>query len=225
MEKYLGLLSSTALFDGIEQENISSMLGCLSARKLSFRRGESLFMEGDRAGFVGLVLEGEVQILRDDFYGKTSLMDVAGVGQLFAEVFACTGAETMPVSAYARTDCTVLTMDCRRIMTLCSNSCVFHNQIIKNLLKAVAEKTLGLSRKIRIMSQRSTKEKLLAYLSEQAKLCGSASFDISLDRQSLADYLGVERSAMSAELGKLRKEGLLECSGRHFRLLTEREEA
>ena len=221
MEKYLALLGSTALFKGIDREDISSMLSCLSARKLAFRRGEALFMEGDKAGFIGLVLEGEVQILRDDFYGKTSLMDIARPGELFAEVFACSGVPAMPVSGYARSDCVVLLMDCRRIMTLCSNSCAFHNLIIKNLLQAVAEKTLTLSRKIRIMSQRSTREKLLAYLSEQAKLKGSASFDIPLDRQSLADYLGVERSAMSTELGKLRKDGVLECSGRHFTLFSE----
>lgn len=219
MKKYLALLGSSSLFEGIAEADISSMLACLSARKLSFGRGEALFVEGDAAGFVGLVLEGEVQIVRHDFYGGRSLMDLARPGELFAEVFACAGVETMPVSAYARTESTVLMMDCRKILTLCSNSCHFHNQLVKNLLRVVAEKTISLSRKIRHMSRRTTKEKLLDYLSEQAKLRGSAEFEIPLDRQALADYLGVERSAMSAEIGKLKKDGVLDCRGAWFRLL------
>lgn len=218
MEKYLELLASSALFEGISPEEILSMLGCLNARRLSFGRGEAVFLEGDAAGFVGLVLEGEVQIVRHDFYGGRSLIEAARPGELFAEVFACADVDTMPVSAYARSDSAVLMLDCRRLLTLCSNSCVFHNRLVKNLLRVVAEKTLALSRKIRHMSRKTTREKLLDYLSEQARLARSACFEIPFDRQELADYLGVERSAMCAEIGKLKKAGLLDCRGSYFSL-------
>ena len=134
----------------------------------------------------------------------------------FAEAFACAAIPTMPVSAFAKTDSTVLVMDHRKILTVCSNSCRFHNLLIKNLLQVVAQKNLALSSKIRLMSQKTTREKLLAYLLDQAKINGCTEFTIPLDRQALADYLGVERSAMSTELGKLKKQGIIDFKGSHF---------
>ena len=110
-------------------------------------------------------------------------------------------------------------IDCRRITTSCTNACGFHNAMIYNLLQAVAKKNLEFHQKLAITAKRTTREKLMAYLLSQAKGAGSREFTISYDRQALADYLGVERSAMSAELSKLQKEGVLETTRSHFRLL------
>ena len=219
MKKYFDLLTATPLFAGISREDLSLLLVCLQARTVTALKGEPVFLEGDAAGFVGLVLEGSVQIVLDDYYGSRSVLHHAGPGDIFAETYACANATVMPVSGYAVRDTKVMLLGCQKMLTVCSGACRFHNQLVKNLLQVMAQKNLSLSRKIQFMSRKTTKEKLMAYLLEQAKRADSPEFTIPFDRQALADYLGVERSAMSAELGKLRKEGVLECKGSRFRLL------
>ena len=219
MKKYFSLLSQTLLFTGIQEQELESMLGCLQARVVSVKKGDPLFLEGDKAGFIGVVLSGCIHIFQEDFYGNRSLLAQAEEGDIFAEAFACADVEEMPVSAYSPKDSTVMLLSCRKMLTVCSNSCGFHNRLVKNLLQVVAQKNLSLNRKIGFMSQKTTREKLMAYLLDQAKTNGSPEFTIPLDRQTLADFLGVERSAMSAELGKLRKDGVLECKGAQFKLL------
>lgn len=219
MEKYFKILTATPLFAGIEPQELGNMLSCLSAKVSAFAKGEPVFLEGDTAGFVGLVLEGSVQIVRDDFYGNRSVLTHADTGDIFAEAYACAGVAAMPVSGYAMQDSKVMLLDCRKMLTVCTNACGFHNRLVKNLLGLTAQKNLKLTAKIQFMSQKTTRDKLMAYLSQQAKEHHSPSFTIPFDRQALADYLGVERSAMSAELSKLRKDGILECKGSSFRLL------
>ena len=224
MEKYFDLLTATPLFAGINAEELSAMLGCMDAKVTAVRKGDPVFLEGDPAGFVGVVLSGSVQILRDDFYGNRTLLAVAEQGDIFAEAYACANVDTMPISGYAAKDSQVMLLSCKKMLTVCTNSCRFHNQLVKNLLQVVAQKNLTLSQKIQFMSQKTTRDKLMAFLLEQAKRAGSPEFTIAFDRQALADFLGVERSAMSAELGKLRKAGILESKGSRFRLLRDPED-
>lgn len=218
MEKYFDLLLTTPLFSGIAKEELNSMLHCLSPKLLTVPKGEPVFLEGDDAGFVGLVLEGCVQVVRDDFYGNRSVLAHAEQGDIFAEAFACANVAHMPVSGFAIKNSKVLLLSCQKMLTVCSSACMFHNQVVKNLLKVVAQKNLGLSNKIQFMSQKTTKEKLMAYLLDQAKKAGNTEFTIPFDRQALADYLSVERSAMSTELNKLKKSGILDCKGSWFRI-------
>lgn len=218
MEKYFDIILQNALFTGISQESLRSLMSCLGAKTIDFAKGDPVFLEGDPAGFIGLVLEGAVQIVRDDFYGNRSLLMVAQQGDTFAEAFACANVETMPLSGFALQNSKILWLECKRMLTVCTNACGFHNQLVKNLLQEVAQKSLLLSRKVQFMSQKTTKEKLMAYLADQAKQKNAVEFTIPLDRQALADFLGVERSAMSAELSKLRKEGVLDSKGSWFHL-------
>ena len=224
MEKYFDLLLNTPLFDRIDREELSSLLGCLQAKLITAEKGEPLFLEGDAAGFIGIVLEGAVQIVRDDYYGTRSVLSHAEPGQLYGEAYACSNLETMPVSGYALKSCKIMLLSCRKMLTVCSNACRFHNQLVKNLLQVVAVKNVELSQKIQFMSQKTTREKLLSYLSAQAVRAGAPEFDIPMDRQQLADFLGVERSAMSATLSRLRDEGVLEFHKSHFRLLRQEED-
>lgn len=219
MEKYFSIILKNPLFAGISTESLRSLMGCLAARTQTYPKGATVFMEGDPAGFIGFVLEGAVQLVRDDFYGNRSLLMVAEEGETFAESFACANVQTMPLSGLAVQDCTVMWLECRRMLSVCSNACGFHNTLVKNLLQEVAQKNLLLNQKVQVMSQKTTKEKLMAYLQNQAKRKNATEFTIPLDRQALADYLGVERSAMSAELSKLRKDGVLDSKGSWFRLL------
>lgn len=218
MEEIFEILSQCLLFSGISREDLSGMLQCLGARSVSYEKGRTVFLEGDPALWVGVVLTGEVQILREDLDGNRSILAAAGPGQLFGEVFACAQLDRLPVTVIASADSRILQLACRRIIETCSQSCIFHSQLIHNLLKIVARKNLMLNQKIDFISRRTTREKLMAYLTAQAKAADSRIFSIPYNRQELADYLGVERSAMSAELGKLKKEGTIDFHRNHFTL-------
>ena len=220
MEEYFDILSQCPLFSGISRQEMGLMLNCLGGKITCIAKGKPVFLEGNPALFVGVVLSGTVQIVRDDYYGNRSVLTVVSPGGLFGEAFACAGVETLPVSAIALQNCAVLLLDCKRVLTGCSNACPFHSRLVRNLLQGIAQKNLMLTSKIRCMSQKTTQEKLMEFLLEQAKQHDSAEFVIPYDRQALADYLGVERSAMSAELSKLKKAGRIDCSGSRFRVLT-----
>ena len=208
--KNFELLKKCPLFQKIKEKELSAMLDCLNARTLTLAKNETIFQEGSKATYVGLVLSGSVQIVQDDFYGNRSIIAVIHPPQLFAEAFACANVELMPVSVIAERPSEIMLIDCKRILSICTNTCIFHQQLINNLLR---------QQKIEVMSQRTTRDKLMTYLLSQAKLKNNNEFTIPYDRQALADYLGVERSALSAEIGKLRKEGVLESTKSHFRLL------
>ena len=137
---------------------------------------------------------------------------------LFGESFACAGLDALPVSVVAVEECEYMRFDCRRLMTSCTNACSFHNQLIFNLLKVVAAKNLAFHQKIEITSKRTTRDKLLTYLQIQAKAAGSSRFTITYERQELADYLEVDRSGLSVEISRLRKEGVIDCHKNNFTL-------
>lgn len=221
MKKFFAVLEKCALFREIRQEDFGPLLGCFGARPRHFPRGETILGEGDPAAYVGIVLSGAVQVIRVDYYGNRSIMAKLGPAGIFAEAFACAGVPTMPVSVVAAEDTEVLLLEARRIIHSCGNACQFHNQMIYNLLKVVATKNLVCNQKIEVMSKRTTREKLLAYLLLEAKRAGKSQFAIPYDRQELADYLEVDRSGLSAEISKLRKEGVLLCRKNQFTLLQE----
>ena len=219
MEKYFAVLQDCALFENIQKEDIPGLLACLGASVREFARQQQILSEGEPARFVGILLRGSAQVVNQDIYGNRSIVSTVTPGQLFGESFACAGAQSLPVSVVAEETCEVMLIDCRRITTSCTNACGFHSAMIYNLLQAVAKKNLEFHQKLAITAKRTTREKLMAYLLSQAKRAGSREFTISYDRQALADYLGVERSAMSAELSKLQKEGVLETTRSRFKLL------
>ena len=219
MNEFNPILERCPLFEGILTKDLGAMLGCIGGRTVSVAKGQTLFREGDPATHVGLVLSGAVRMVREDFYGNRSIVAHIGPAELFGETYACAGIEALPISVVADEDSQVLLMDCRRITTSCCNACAFHNRIIFNLLKLVAVKNLVFDQKIQVTSKRTTREKLMAYLLDQAKLRGSNSFTIPFDRQELADYLEVDRSGLSAEISRLRREGILESEKNQFVLL------
>lgn len=219
VKDFFGILQQCPLFSGIELQELEAMLGCLDARSVMLDKEQPVFREGDPADFVGVVLSGAVRVLRTDFYGNQTIVGQVEPGELFGEAFSCAGESKLPVSVIATQPSRVLLLDLRRVLTLCGNACLFHSRIVRNLVQVLAQKNLQLNRKLDIASRRSTRDKLMAYLTAQAKQQKSAQFTIPFDRQALADYLGVERSAMSAELSKLQKEGLLETRKNWFKLL------
>lgn len=224
MHDFSVILRACPLFARIRPEDLEAMFACLGARNISVRRGDAIFCEGDAAREIGILLCGEAQVIRTDYFGSRSIMMQIRPGDLFGEAFACAGVEALPVSVIAAEDSEAMLIDCQRLMTSCSNACSFHSTLIFNLLKIVANKNLALHQKAAITSRKTTREKLMAYLLEQAKRAGSACFTIPFDRQELADYLEVDRSGLSAEIGKMAKEGLIECRRSEFHLLCAPEE-
>lgn len=219
MEKYYSMLSECPLFYGIEGKALKAMLKCVDGRILSYKKGERILKEGEKARDIGIVIEGKVQIERIDFFGNRSIVAVVECAGVFGESFACANVAKLPVDVVAVADSKVMLLDASRIITTCNNACAFHRQMIFNLLKDVAAKNLLFNQKIEITSKRSTRQKLMTYLMFQAGKYDSNSFEIPFDRQELADYLGVDRSGLSAEISKLRKEGVIKSEKRRFVIL------
>ncbi|MGN0614106.1 MAG: Crp/Fnr family transcriptional regulator [Porcipelethomonas sp.] len=217
MKKYLEILRNCKLFENIENENIAAMLGCLGAEVRSYTKNQYIFTEGERASHMGIMLSGAAQIVRVDFYGNRSIVTIIEPPEIFGESFACGETEFVPVNVVAENDCEVILIDCKKILHPCCNACEFHSRIIFNLMKEIAAKNLLLNQKIEIISKRTTREKLMTYLLMQAKKYGS-SFTVPYDRQELADFLEVDRSGLSAEISRLRKENVIECKRNFFRL-------
>ena len=212
-------LAACPLFEGVSREDRVAMLQCMQARAVDVAKGEAVFRAEGPAEYVGILLSGGVRVFREDFDGHRTIQAAVRPGDLFGETFACAGVERLPVSVEADRPSRVLLIRLRRIIETCPSACGFHNRVVMNLLKAMAAKNLLLNQKLEITSRRTTREKLLAYLSAQARAAGSDSFVIPFDRQGLADYLGVDRSALSAEIGKLRREGVIESDRSAFTLL------
>jgi len=219
MTAYRDVLRQSPLFAGIEDTGLISMLGCLGTIEKHYKKGETVFSEGEKATHIGIVCHGEVQAERVDYDGNRTIVSNASGGDLFAEAFACAEVEQLPVSVIATEETDVLLFDCRRITQTCCKACAFHQQIIFNLLKITAKESIRLHQRAEIISHRTTREKLLAYLNQQAKEAESRKFTVPFDRQELADYLEVDRSGLSAEISKLRKEGILRSTKNEFELL------
>ena len=202
------------LFRVIPAGELTALLAQASAREARFQKGDLLLRRGEVTGRLGLVLEGTVHIIREDFWGNRSIVGLAGPGEVLAESYALAG-EPLSVSVLAASDGAALFLDARHLTDA---------RLTDNLLSLLARKNLMLTGKMRHMACRTTRDKLLSYLSAQALAAGGSEFDIPMDRQQLADYLAVDRSAMSAALGKLRDEGVLTFRKNHFHLLRQGEE-
>jgi CRP-like cAMP-binding protein len=206
------------LFSGINEGDLERLLRCLSAVSTVYEKNDFIFLAGEAVSSVGLVLSGSVNVIKEDFWGSRSIIAKLHSGELFAESFSCAKVKAIPVSVVAAEKCEVMLIKYPGIVRTCVSSCQFHNTLIQNMLNITASKNIKLTQKIEYMTKKTTKEKLLAYLSARALEAGGSSFDIPFNRQELADYLSVDRSAMSNVLCKMRDEGLLKFNKNHFEL-------
>lgn len=216
MKKFLPVIRSSQLFSGISENELSAVLSCLDTRKESFPKDTFLMRVGDTAESVGLVLSGSVLIIQEDIWGNRNILSKSGPGQTFAAAYACAPGSVLNVSVVAETPVDVMFLNVKRVLNVCSSACAHHNRIVQNLLGELAVKNLRLGEKLTHMGQRTTRAKLMSYLSAEAQRLGKYEFDIPFSRQQLADYLAVERSGLSLELGKMKKDGLLDFHKGHF---------
>ena len=192
------------------------MLSCLDTRKENFSKDTFLLRVGDKVESIGFVLSGSVLIIQEDVWGNRNILSKAGQGQTFAAAYACAKGSVLNVSVVAENYVTVMFLNIKRVMNVCPSACSHHSRIIQNLLGELADKNLSLGEKLTHMGQRTTRAKLMSYLSAEAQRLGKYEFDIPFSRQQLADYLAVERSGLSLELGKMKKDGLLDFHKNHF---------
>ncbi len=219
MEKYLDILSRAELFRGIGAQDLMTTLQCLNARLQTYKKDEYVWLAEEEPTFVGVVLEGQVLITQEDLQGNRNIITNVGAGDSFAEAMACSNVKKLPTSVMATVDSVIMLVEYRKIIHICPSACSFHNKMIENMLIILANKNVQLTKKLDYVSKRKTSEKILAYLHDEATKARSMEFNIKFDRQELADYLCVERSALSKELSRLAQEGVLEYKKNMFRLL------
>lgn len=221
MQKYLPILRSCPFFNGMRDEEILSILHCVQASTVARPRGAYILRAGDTTEVMGLVLSGSVLILQEDLWGHRNILSKCTAGDFFGEPYAATSGAVLNVNAVAEDDCALLFLNVKRLLMSCPTACGHHQKLIRNLVSVLANRLLVFNDKITHVSKRSTREKLLSYLSTESVRQASLSFDIPFDRQQLADYLCVDRAAMSVELSKLQKEGILKTKRRHFELIVD----
>ena len=219
MKKYIETLKRTQLFSGVSDTEISTMLYCLQAKSVIYKKGDYVFREGEHIDKITVLAEGMLLVQRDDFWGNRSIVNVIRTGEMFGEAYVAPESGSLLNDVIAEEDSVVIFFDVNRILTVCSAACRFHSMVVQNLFYTISEKNRKLVQKIGHMSKRSTRAKLLSYLSEEAKRHNSSYFTIPFTRQQLADFLCVDRSAMSNELCKMRDEGLLQFNKNEFTLL------
>lgn len=219
MKKYVSVLKRTQLFAGVGDDEIASMLSCLGARLYTYKKGEYVLRQGEHLNDIIVLVNGNLHIQKDDYWGNRSILGQIAVGEMFGEAYVAPESGALLNDVVAVDDSAVIFFDVKRIITTCSSVCRFHAMVVQNIFFAISTKNRKLVQKLGHMSKRSTREKLISYLSEEAKRHNSSSFTIPFNRQQLADFLSVDRSAMSNELCKMRDEGMLEFNKNQFKLL------
>lgn len=218
MNKDFSTIRTSCIFSGIAQEELEAVLHCLDAKTMEFPKGAYILRSGDTVEALGLMVSGNAFIIQEDFWGNRNILSSIEPGQCFGETFACAPGAVLNVSVVTQSQASVLFLNVKRILTMCPSTCAHHSRIIRNLLSDLASKNLRFNEKVTHLGQRTTRAKLLSYLSTEAQRHNSAEFDIPFSRQQLADYLSVDRSGLSLELCKMRDEELLEFHKNHFLL-------
>ncbi|MDR1298067.1 MAG: Crp/Fnr family transcriptional regulator [Deltaproteobacteria bacterium] len=223
MEVNFADLGQSPLFQGIAETELSALIKCAGCTFRSYGKSEPVYLAGDFVREIGVVIKGAVHLVKDDAWGNSNILAEVARGEMFAESVVCGGLGVLSTNVVAVKDTEVMFFDFQRIITTCSSACVFHTILIRNMISIFARRNMLLAGKMEHITKRTTKEKLLSYLSEQSKIQGNSSFSIPFNRQELADYLSVERSALSAEMSKLKAEAVINYRKNHFELLVDQQ--
>ena len=218
MEKYLPILRNSPFFKGLTDNEILSVLHCAEAATVSKERDSYIFRAADTTEVMGLVVSGCVLVIQEDLWGHRNILAKCRTGDFFGETYAANPGAVLNISVVADEDCEIIFLNIRRMLVTCPTACGHHQKLIRNLVSVLADKILILNDKITHVGKRTTRDKLLSYLSAESIRHSSLSFDIPFDRQQLADYLCIDRAAMSTEISKLQKEGLIKTNRNHFEL-------
>lgn len=216
MTEFLPILKRANLFSGLSDAEITATLKCLNAAVKDFNKGDIIFADGDAADFMGVILSGEIQTQKTDYDGNANIVSKLFPADIIAASVCYSTENRLPFDVVCASDCTVIKLSPAHLIRPCQNACVFHNRLIQNLLNIIADRNMLLAAKINILTKRTVKEKILSFLHAQSKRTKNKRFSIALSRRQMAEYLSVNRSALSRELCNLRDEGLLEFEQNSF---------
>ena len=222
-EEESNVLLDSLLFQGIRKEELTVLLPCLKTRKVRYTKGEMIFSMGEKITYTGMILSGQAHIEWYDFYGRRHIVNAILPGDIFGENYAAAEGVIPNVNVQVDEESVVLLFDLASLLHMCGKACIFHSRLIDNLVSFMARRNIALREKITYVTQPSLKDKILSYLTAESYRQHSLYFDIPFDRQQLADFLDSDRSALSSELSKLRKEGLIDFEKNHFHLLAKKE--
>lgn len=211
-------IMKTALFNGIQPEEMNCLLGCIGGYVKNFRKGAYISFEEDNIKNIGIVLSGTIHIVKEDIWGSKTIISRLAEGELFGETFVCANNHNASVSFFVAENAEILFLPFHRVITTCSHSCGFHQYLIENMVVVLADKNRLLMEKIEVVSKKSLREKILSYLSLEAQKHDSKYFEIPLGRVEMADYLCIDRSALTRELNNMKKDGLLDFDKNTFHL-------
>lgn len=218
MKEYLEILRTVRLFGGIDTDDLASMLVCMRAKTVTLKKAEPVITAGNPVHFVGVVLHGQLHIIREDSGGERALIATLTQGEFFGEALCCAGVKESPVSVLADTEATVMLLAFSHLLQTCSKACPFHTKLIENMLQIIAQKNIQLQERMDLLGKKTIRSRLLSYFEVVAAQQGR-DFTIPLNREEMADFLCIDRSALSRELGKLQKEGIIAYRKNRFRYL------
>lgn len=213
------LLQKSPIFKNIKPEEFGSLFACVGAHRENFKKGEFIFLNGNKITDIGIVLSGHVQIIKEDVYGNRTILSDLRPPQTFGESFCCGSKFILTVSAIALENTSILFLPFERVMHMCPSACGYHNLLIHNMVEMIATKNIGLLEKLEVTTKHSLREKIFTYLSQLSQEQNSTTVTSSLGRVELADFFGADRSSLTRELNKMQKEGLISFNRNTYKLL------
>lgn len=212
-------IANSPLFKDIQADNLEAILGCIGYHIGSYKKGGIIAFEEEHIRHIGILMSGAVDMVKEDLWGNKTMLIRMRSGELFGETFACGDDTSSLVTFMVSEDAEILFIPFRRVMQTCTMACVFHHRLIENMVRIIANKSRDLMRKVEVISKRTLREKILAYLSLQSQINEHRYFEIPLGRVELAEFLCADRSALTRELAKMRDEGLIDYDKNCFRIL------
>lgn len=212
-------IENNKLFKGIDKSELEGLIVCLIAKEKNYKKNETLINQGSHIKDIGIVLEGEVQVLKYDVYGSKHIISNIHEGGIFAEVLVSSGITESPVEVIALEDCKILSIPYQNIISTCSMACGKHHQLIFNLLTIFSRKSLKLNEKISYLTCKTTREKIIMYLLNNMNSEDQTRVKIPYNRNQLSEFLSVNRSVLSRELSKMKEEGIIDFKKNEFKIL------
>ena len=209
-------MNGLSIFYGIENIDVKKMLNCFQAKKISYKKDTTILSNLANTNIIGIVVEGTANLIKNDYNGNRTIIEKLKKGSIFGEVFSSYSDE---LSVIATSNCEIITFDYDRVINRCKKSCPYHNTLINNMLQLLAKKIVIMNNRIDVLTKKTIREKLLEYFSILEKENLSKRFDLDLNYTELADYFGVDRSALMREIKNLKEEGFIEARGKNIKLL------
>lgn len=209
-QQYINNIMKCALFQEMTQKETVLLLDCLQPRVRTFARNVILNAAGESFEGVGVVLSGQVAIVKETNAGERMILSILKPGDLFGEMAAFSGRGLWPATVIAQSVCSVMYLPPDKIAGQCANSCQGHRTLIMNMLGILSRKALKLSQKLEYLSIRNLRARIAAFLLEQAGKNGRTTFLLPMNRNEMADFLNVSRPSLSREMCRMREEGILD---------------